>query len=424
MRIVIAFLKRSTALTSLPLCLAFLAWSHSPETRDQFVNIFALACLVAMLGRFGSDALLYKKSSCDPDPKHFSWCESLALRISLALTVLLSVAWASAFRPAGYSTNDVTTVGLSAIALVALQHASTLLQIRGWTLMSSLIFPAPLLVFATCGVLLGVGVSWALSFASLLVIGICIASKLCIRPRLPCGSDHSVSQFKEVLPYAALSINKAFFGWGVSVYIAYMLGPASLTVFVIGNRLAALLSMPANSLNPYFLSEFSSESCERMKEQNHQLTVNAIRLSLAVQFVILAVYLFSFPYIAAFFKVDVYDLLLVVTPLCLAQVFHGMTGPVGSLLLMSGYERSVASVSLSVAVGTLLMGFLASWSFGLLGLGVAHGGMLVLQNILYVAILWRRDRRIPFFDIFRRRLNHSRVRGMTQYSEAVAGDSR
>ena len=65
MAVLLAFAKRLIALLSLPATIAILAWLFSPEARDNFVEIYAIAIFIAMLSRFGADQFLYKTISSE-----------------------------------------------------------------------------------------------------------------------------------------------------------------------------------------------------------------------------------------------------------------------------------------------------------------------------------------------------------------------
>ena len=91
--------------------------------------------------------------------------------------------------------------------------------------------------------------------------------------------------------------------------------------------------------------------------------MHSIRLCVVTQVAIIAVYFVTFPFLASLFKLDAASLASVLIPLSIAQIVHGLTGPVGSLLLMSGHEKLVAAISISVAIGSLVSGYMATLWF-------------------------------------------------------------
>lgn len=396
MAVLAAFAKRLIALLSLPVTIAMLAWLFSPEARDNFVEIYAIAIFIAMLSRFGADQFLYKTISSDAGEEagDFSYRRS-TLQLSLLMALAGLLCWVMV-TPNSPGWSEALTVAVSVFALVLLMDRATAFQMAGDTLWSSLSYPTFFLFLVLVVLAAGFTNDGAFTIASLIIAAFCAGFLISKRRQPPERSIALPSLARKLLPYAALGGNKAFFDWGVSVYLVTLLNPGALSVFVIANRLAAMLSIPASSLNAYLLREFSVNIRSGDVSANRKLMMQSIRLCLVTQVGIIAFYVAAFPLVAGIFKVDANSLAAVLIPLSIAQIVHGLTGPVGSMLLMSGHEKLVAIISISVAVGSLISGYFATLWFGLLGLGIAIGGMLILQNLLYVFAMWRAERYLPF----------------------------
>ena len=396
MGVVTAFAKRSIALVSLPLTILILAQFFSPVIRDKFVEIYAVAVFIAMLCRFGADQFLYKTVS-NEDPTGLG--ASPYLRGTFLLSFILAAAgllfWLLLI-PSALTWSEKLTVAAAVCSLILLMGSATMLQMAGSTLLSSLSYPTFFLVLVLAGKMSGLSVVDALLAASAISVVICCALLFATRNRQEKDAVSLGKLPKKLTPFAALSINKAFFDWGVSVYLIALLNPGALTIYVIANRLAAMLSIPANSLNAYLLREFSVNLNAGDVSANRQLMMQSIRLCLVTQAAIVIVYALSFPLLTQLFKVDGAALASVLIPLSIAQIIHGLTGPVGSMLLMSGHEKLVATISVSIAMGSMVFGYLATLWFGLAGLGIAIGAMLILQNVLYVFVMWRTEKYLPF----------------------------
>ena len=396
MAVLLAFAKRLIALLSLPATIAILAWLFSPEARDNFVEIYAIAIFIAMLSRFGADQFLYKtiSSEASDDADDFCYRKS-TLQLSLLMALVGLLCWVL-LTPNSTDWTIRLTVAVSVFALILLMDRATAFQMAGDTLWSSLSFPTFFLFLVLIVLAAGFTNNGAFTIASLVIAVFCAAFFIFQKRQSSARPIALPSLAQKLLPYAALGGNKAFFDWGVSVYLVTLLSPSALSIFVIANRLAAMLSIPASSLNAYLLREFSVNIRSGDVSANRKLMMQSIRLCLVTQVGIIAIYVAAFPLVAVIFKVDANSLAAVLIPLSIAQIVHGLTGPVGSMLLMSGHEKLVATISISVAVGSLISGYFATLWFGLLGLGIAIGGMLILQNLLYVFAMWRTERYLPF----------------------------
>ena len=396
MAVLAAFAKRLIALFALPASIIFVAWLFTPLIRDQFVETYAISIFIASLCRFGADQFLYKTGPQQSNQIFGSTVYSRAtLLISLAFATVAYLIYLS-FGALTISAGDRWLVAANIIALIFVMDRSTIFQLNGHTFLSSLAFPTVYLALAIIAMMAGLPVNYAFLTVSGVVICVYLIGGFLSERHDNEASVPLRPLLRTLSPYAALGANKAMFDWGVSVYLVALLSPTALSIFIIANRLAAMLSIPASSLNSYLLREFSVNIQAGDTSANRNLMMQSIRLCLASQIAIVAVYVIGISYIAALFKVDQSALIAVLIPLSLAQIVHGLTGPVGSMLLMSGHEKLVASISILVAVGSLVFGYLSALYFGIIGLGIAIGGMLILQNILYVIAMWRKEKYLPF----------------------------
>jgi O-antigen/teichoic acid export membrane protein len=396
-----AFLQRSIALLSLPATIVILAWLFSPEVRDSFLSNYAIAITVAMLSRFGSDQFLYKTLSNknSEEPLSSSYQRStLLLSFMLALAALLG--WelvAPDFFTGIKQFSFVTTV----FAFILLFDRATAFQMTGNTLWSSLSYPTVFLGILLISLVTGATVNGAFFITSLTIIALCLLGIIVERRRSQAKEIALPALARKLTPYAAVAGSKTFFDWGASIYLVTLLNPAALSVFVIANRLAALLSIPASSLNAYFLREFSVNLGSGDAAASRGLMAQSIRLCLVTQITIIGLFIAAHSQIASFFKVDIGSLTMVLIPLSIAQVFHGFTATAVSMLLMSGHELRVAKISVLAGFGALIFGYLGTLWFGLSGLAIAISAVHVLQNILYVFSLWQFERILPFAGTFR-----------------------
>ena len=76
--------------------------------------------------------------------------------------------------------------------------------------------------------------------------------------------------------------------------------------------------------------------------------------------------------------------------LCAAQVVISFTGPVGSLLNMTGHERVNASILLVVVVANAILNFPAILLWGATGAAVVTGASLISRNFVVWLVVRRR----------------------------------
>ncbi|QDS87230.1 hypothetical protein EC9_14080 [Rosistilla ulvae] len=351
--------------------------------------------MLALLCRFGADEFLY--STITAQDTEFSRAIShshATLLLSFGLLACAIIAWLGIRQPRDHDT--ILAVISTTVALILLQNRATAFQIRGRTFASSVTFPGAFLLVVVIAIAAGVDLKHAFFLAAL--ISIIVTLPLVAKEGSNCEKREQISPRKliaQMVPYAAINTNKVCFAWGASMYVVTILDAAALSTFVVASRLSAMFSLPANCLNAYVLRELTMNQSAGESVANYRLMTSVIRLSIAIQLLILLIYLCTFPIIAGAFRVDPIALLVVMTPLCVAQIFHGLSGPAGAFLLVHGQQHVVATISIVVAMFAFAFGYLGAANFGLIGLGIATGAMLVIQNIAFMVVMFRCHGNLP-----------------------------
>ena len=90
---------------------------------------------------------------------------------------------------------------------------------------------------------------------------------------------------------------------------------------------------------------------------------------------------------------------LLLTILVCGHLFNALTGPVGRLLMMSGYEKDIRNSSIVVAILGIALAFvLVSW-YGVYGAAVATAVTVAVQNV-FLAYLVNSRLKISLLKIY------------------------
>ncbi len=368
--------------------------SYAPEGSAKLITIYSWAMLVSILSRIGFDQLIFEFSL------HFTQqnnrianrvvSNALGASLSIAIVLLSSLYLLSKFYGVSQPFDKYNTALLYWIVLgMTLSNlAASCAQSKGATLTSVLLFPF----------LLNVSITLALisDFSVQASTGIAITiSSFFSFIYLVKNFQLSVRYLKfgyifKSAKYYALNLNKLVFDWGLSYYIAVTLGAPTALLFLFANRIASLSALPLTALNTYILPLFSINH-RTAGIKNKSLAKKVVYLTFSSQILILTFLFIFYDSIVGISQQDSAELYGVLLPLIVAQVVNVITGPAGSILLMSGSARSVVIVSIVSAILSLTASVQAAHLFGVQGVAFVIAAGLIFQNLTYAVLLYRRD---------------------------------
>jgi O-antigen/teichoic acid export membrane protein len=202
--------------------------------------------------------------------------------------------------------------------------------------------------------------------------------------------------FESCIPLLVVSLMSQAMLWSSQLILAFYSSTADIALLSVSQRTASLISFILIALNvviaPKFSSLYSINDIEGIKE----LALFSTRLMTLVALpVSLTLVLFSK------FVMSLYGPAFVAgTPLlCILIVghfFNVISGSVGFILIMSGNERDMRSITLFCGSFTIFLSFLLIPFYGAIGAAISTASSLILQNLISIIVV---KKRLGFFTI-------------------------
>lgn len=173
----------------------------------------------------------------------------------------------------------------------------------------------------------------------------------------------------------------------ISLYIGYELTTVDVAIYRIMQQVCVLISFSLiilNAVMPAYISGlFKEKSITAIEKISIITSKYAIILSLPI-YIICIVYPNE---IVSIFGGETYFEPYLLIILATAQLFNVSTGSVASILKMCGYEKELSNIVMITSLISLIILFVLTPIYGLLGAIIASSSILVLQNSisLYIA---------------------------------------
>lgn len=194
------------------------------------------------------------------------------------------------------------------------------------------------------------------------------------------------------LVYYTIGLNFFIAEWGVQLISATFLPSSSAVIFGLGTRLSSLLAIPVNSLTGYLqpILAVHMRRRERAEILNiYRRVVSLTMLSQAGAVLFGCVVVWFLPLVSSRFGYVIsgagWTVLLI---LVVGQIFNGITGPSGIILVMMQNSRLFVIITTSFTIVTLATGAYATISHGLMALAWAITGIIICRKVVECAILY------------------------------------
>lgn len=175
--------------------------------------------------------------------------------------------------------------------------------------------------------------------------------------------------------------------WGSQFISSVYVDESDLALLAIAMRIAMIVPMILTSVNlvvsPRFASLYHDGNMEQIEVVlKKSLTLLALVSSLIFVFLMIfgsgLLRLFGEQYVTAKYLLSI---------LVCGQLVNALTGPVGRLLMMSGFERDIRNTSLLVTVIGLFLAFVLTSAYGVFGAVVATAITIASQNIIFAVLV-------------------------------------
>lgn len=365
----------------------------------------------AMISRLGLDTTLIKFVGQNPRSfavkRYLTWSICAAFSMSLAVSGILFCArlyLEQIFSANGFA--NLLVVMLCALPAVTLcfilsgflkgvrkPASACFLEYGGISLISCFILFFLNMENPAIG-LLNSAVSFAFASWILLIYGFFVVLLWLDRQTLVFEKMTS----KRISPLDFLRTSNMYLTMNVAVFtqsilsiliIGYLLDSKDVGLFRSAERSALLISFSLMVLNSILPPRFSELHSKGNVFALQRLVRSGVYAGLLLSSPMILLCIFFPQFVLGFYGdgFDAADILLRI--LATAQLVNVMTGSVGFLLAMTGYERIMRNISIGCSCAGLVSLFVLVPWLGAVGAALAMATIWVLQNIVAAAFVWK-----------------------------------
>jgi O-antigen/teichoic acid export membrane protein len=186
------------------------------------------------------------------------------------------------------------------------------------------------------------------------------------------------------------SIMSLFIQWSGVLFSGIYAEPSEIAYFSVAQRSAMLISFVLMVVNmvvaPRYAALWATGNIQQMKKLSNLST----RYMLLVVSPLIFLLLIYAEFVMTLFGTGFEKASILFSILVVGQFVNVATGSVGYLLNMSGHEKDVRNITLCIGLLTLIMAFLLTKFFSVLGAAIATAIGLSLQNILALLMVKKR----------------------------------
>lgn len=201
-----------------------------------------------------------------------------------------------------------------------------------------------------------------------------------IRPNFPFRSVFSFS-----IPLTLVAVSSQLIAWSDVLFLGLYVPSAELGWYQAAYQTSILLPIVLHAANAIFPS-FASDLYDAGELERLQQAFTAVTKWVTYLSVLGCIFLITYASnILALFGTVTSSAITALGILAVAQTITATTGPVGYLLMMTGYERIETANTLLVAGLNIILNIILIQQYGIIGAAIATGISLALYNILELA---------------------------------------
>jgi len=204
------------------------------------------------------------------------------------------------------------------------------------------------------------------------------------------GNFNTHELLRSSMPLFWMSVVQLVTLWSSTLMLGIWASSADVGIFGVADRTARLLSfflMAVNSIAaPKFAALYKQNNILALERtaRNSAALVTAMAAPLSLLFLIMP------DWVIGMFGLEFSSGGIVLSILSVGQLINVVTGSVGFLLMMCGYESLMRNIIAICAVISVITNLLLIPTLGVVGAALATATTLSLQNILSAIFVWRR----------------------------------
>ncbi|OCC14673.1 Polysaccharide biosynthesis protein [Dissulfuribacter thermophilus] len=191
---------------------------------------------------------------------------------------------------------------------------------------------------------------------------------------------------KTSLPLLIVSASSMLLTWTDTIMLGSLLDSKDVGIYGAALRIAILISFILGAINSV-IPTLIGENYHSSNRGDLQCMLRTICTWLVYLVIPLLIIFINFPKeIMTLFGTEFGAGYMVLVVLSLSQFINVFFGPVGYLLMMSGYERALSGITVACGLLNVLGNWILIPKIGILGAAISTGGTLVLQNLFMASV--------------------------------------
>jgi len=372
----------------------FVAKQVSADVAGVFFLCFSLLSILAVFCRFGLDHVVLRFSSTSKYGLNGILKKSLKIVFIFSVFVILSLCFFSDFVASSlYKSPDMRAslvmISPAIFFIASVTIVSLVLQGRGLILWSVVVLNIiPNVIFLLLFFLLDLQSHLHLVSAYLAGAGVSFIVSLLLLFTLKSVSDgESISVSKLIehsFPLWIMAVMGQVVLWSGQLISSVFISLSDLALLVVCQKIAAVLSLVLVGFNliaaPQFARAYEKNEVGELKDlvQFYTASMFIVAVPISILLIWFDDYLLSFLG-AEYSRAGSSTLLLIFV---LGQFINIISGSVGYLLTMTGYEKDMRNVSISAGVCAIFLSIVFTYFWGVLGAAAAISLSLAIKNIL------------------------------------------
>ncbi|WP_313692313.1 flippase [Halorarum halobium] len=197
-------------------------------------------------------------------------------------------------------------------------------------------------------------------------------------------------------PLTIVAITQYFISWTDILMLGFLVPASELGWYQAAFQTSVMLTIvlnAANSIFPALTSDLHSRGQHERLRRIHDVVTKWVTYLTVLGAVFILFYAGD---ILTLFGASTPEARISLRILAIGQAIVAVTGPVGFLLLMTGYERLDAANTVIVAFTNVILNYFLIRQFGVVGAALATSSALALLNLLRLGEVWWSLNQNPF----------------------------
>jgi O-antigen/teichoic acid export membrane protein len=189
------------------------------------------------------------------------------------------------------------------------------------------------------------------------------------------------------VPLYILALANTATGHASTVISGVLLNMSEIGFLVASLKVSMLIILPMLCINSVYSPKFASAYSVRRKIVLKKELLKSVlysALSGIPIFLIVIIFPDIFYWVLGSSFIGSYSVVIIV---CIGQMINSVTGPVQTFLVMTGKEKTVSTIGVTVGLLSVILGWFLIRNCGLIGAAIAQSTVIILQNCIAVCFI-------------------------------------